>query len=258
MPRTAFDLTGRIALVTGSSRGIGYAIAEGLADAGAAIVLNSRNAADLEAAARAPRRDRGDKVHAVSFDVTRPAKRSSARSRRSSATSAPIDILVNNAGIQRRGPIVDATPKTWREVMATNLDAVFFVGQAVGRRMVRARPRQDRQHLLAGQRARAGRPSPPTHVAKAAVKMLTQVDVRRVGRQRHPGERHRSRLLQDRTQPGALRGPGVRRLGEERTPAGRWGEVEELKGAAIFLASDAASFVNGHILYVDGGLLSAI
>src|SRR5438552_1097610 len=129
-----FDLSGRIALVTGSSKGIGLAIAEGLASAGAVVVLNARNGKELEEA-RAKLAATGATVHAVPFDVAdREAIEPAVE--RIEREIGPIDILVNNAGIQRRAPIVDYKPEVWRELMAVNLDAVFFMGQAVGRRMV--------------------------------------------------------------------------------------------------------------------------
>jgi gluconate 5-dehydrogenase len=129
-----FDLAGRIALVTGSSKGIGLAFAEALAGAGAEVVLNGRNETDLETA-RSNLAASGGKAHARSFDVTdREAVHRAVDSIETDI--GPIDILFNNAGIQRRAPLIDYEPDTWRELMAANLDSVFYVSQAVGRRMV--------------------------------------------------------------------------------------------------------------------------
>ena len=134
MATKLFDLAGRRALVTGSSRGIGYAIAEGLAEAGAHVVINARNTKEL-AEARARLADAGHKVHAFAFDVTdRDAVEKHVWQIEKEV--GPLDILFNNAGIQRRIPLVDFPAETWREVISTNLDAVFFVGQAVAKHMI--------------------------------------------------------------------------------------------------------------------------
>ena len=131
---TLFDLSGRRALVTGSGQGIGLALAEALARAGAVAVLNGRDAAKLDAAA-AELRQAGLSVETAPFDVTDPdAARAGVD--RIEAEAGPIDILVNNAGIQRRAPLEDFAPETWRELMQTNLDSVFFVAQAVARHML--------------------------------------------------------------------------------------------------------------------------
>jgi len=250
-----FDLTGRIALVTGSSKGIGFAIAEGLASAGAVVVLNARNGKELEEA-RARLAATGAKVHAMSFDVAdREAIEPAVE--RIEREIGPIDILVNNAGIQRRAPIVDYKPEVWRELMAVNLDAVFFMGQAVGRRMVARGRGKIINTCSVG--SEIGRPTiAPYNTSKAAVKMLTKsmcvewahhgIQVNGIGPGYFKTELNRA-LFTD---------PVFDEWVKKRTPAGRWGEVEELQGAAIFLASDAASYVNGHILYVEGGLLSAV
>lgn len=250
-----FELTGRIALVTGSSKGIGFAIAEGLASAGAEVVLNARNGKELEEA-RKRLAGAGHKVHALAFDVTdQPVvERSIERIERE---IGPIDILFNNAGIQRRGPLIDFNAETWREVMATDVDSVFFVGQAVARRML---PRRRGKIVnTCSLTSEVGRPTiAPYTAAKGAVKMLTKamcvewaphgIQVNGIGPGYFRTELNRA-LVED---------PAFNEWVTKRTPAGRWGEVEELKGAAIFLASDASSFVNGQVIYVDGGLLSGM
>lgn len=255
MSLSMFDLKGRVALVTGSSRGIGLAIAEALAGAGATVVLNARTSHALEAT-RAKLAAEGHKAHASVFDVT---------DSESVATSiaaierdvGPIDILVNNAGIQRRGPFVDITAETWRSVMATNLDAVFFVSQAVSRHMIRRkRGKIINTCSLASEAARAT--IAPYTAAKGAVKMLTKamcvelashnIQVNGIG----PG------YFKTELNVALFTNPEFDAWVCKRTPAGRWGDVGELKGAALFLASDASSFVNGQVIYVDGGLLSGM
>ncbi len=254
---SAFDLSGRLALVTGSSQGIGLSIARGLAAAGARIVLNGRSADRLAEAARLL----GDAACAPAgglgvFDVTDPdaVEAGVARIERE---AGGIDILVNNAGIQRRRTLEEFPVETWREVMATNLDSVFFVGQAVAKRMI---PRGRGKIInIASLQSEAARPTiAPYTASKGAVKMLTRgmcADWARHGLQVNaigPGyfETELNRPLRDDPVFDAwLRG---------RTPAGRWGRVEELSGAAVFLASAASDFVNGQVIYVDGGVLSVL
>lgn len=255
MSKHLFDLAGRVALVTGSSRGIGFAIAEGLAAAGAEVALNARNAAELEAA-RARLAATGAKVHALAFDVTDGAAVEAAVAR-IEATIGPIDILFNNAGMQRRAPLLDFTAVTWRELMAGNLDSVFFVGQAAARRMIpRGRGKIVNTCSLTSEVARPT--IAPYTAAKGAVKMLTKamcvewaqygIQVNGIGPGYFKTDLNRA-LFGDAAFDAWVR---------KRTPAGRWGEVDELKGVALFLASDASSFVNGQIVYVDGGLLSGM
>jgi gluconate 5-dehydrogenase len=255
MSRSLFDLTGRVALVTGSSKGIGLAIAEGLAGAGAEVVLNARNAAELEAA-RVRLVAGGAKAHALAFDVTDRAAVEAAIEK-IERDIGPIGILFNNAGIQRRAPLAEYDPGTWREVMAANLDSVFYVGQAVAKRMLpRGRGKIVNTCSLMSEVAR---PSiAPYTASKGAVKMLTKamcvewapfgIQVNGIG----PGY-FRTELNKALTE-----NPEFDAWVKKRTPAGRWGEVDELQGAALFLASDASSFVNGQVIYVDGGLLSGI
>ena len=250
-----FDLSGRIALVTGSSKGIGFAIAEVLVAAGAEVVVNARNGQELEAAL-AGLAAAGGKVHAHSFDVADPEAVEAAVAR-IEAEVGPIDILFNNAGIQRRSPFVDIPAATWREVMATNLDAVFFVGQAVARRQV---PRGGGKIVnTCSLASEVGRQTiAPYTTAKGAVKMLTKamcVELARHGIQVNgigPG------YFKTELNLSLSSNPEFDAWVRQRTPAGRWGSVDELKGVAIFLASDASSYVNGQVIYVDGGLLSSM
>ena len=257
MASSLFDLTGRLALVTGASQGLGLAIARGLAEAGARVVLNGRDQARLASAASqlGPAAMAAD-AGLGAFDVTDP-EAVEAGVARIEDEAGPIDILVNNAGIQRRMPL-DAFPiEAWREVMRSNVDSVFFVGQAVARRMI---PRGRGKIInIASLQSEVGRPTiAPYTASKGAVKMLTRgmcADWARHGLQVNaigPGyfDTPMNRPLRD--------DPAFDAWLRARTPAGRWGQVEELCGAAVFLASRASDFVNGQVIYVDGGVLSVL
>lgn len=255
MSAALFDLTDRIALITGSSQGIGYTLAKGLAAAGATVVLNARNQEKLEAAAERLRAE-GANVHTASFDVT-DQKAVTEGIEKIEASVGPIDILVNNAGIQRRMPLEDFPAETWEELMRTNLDSVFFVGQAVARCMI---PRAHGKIInICSVQSELGRPSiAPYTASKGAVKMLTKgmaidwgkhnIQVNGLGPGYFKTELTEA-LVKDEAFTAWLVG---------RTPSGRWGNVEELIGAAVFLASPASSFVNGHVLYVDGGVTATL
>ncbi|MGO9771332.1 MAG: glucose 1-dehydrogenase [Roseiarcus sp.] len=250
-----FGLEGRVALVTGSSAGIGAAIAAGLAGAGAEVVVNGRSP-DKIAAVVARIAAAGGNAHGVAFDVTASAE-VRAGVARIEEEIGPIGILFNNAGVQRRAPLEDFAEETWRELMRANLDSVFFVGQTVARAMI-ARKRGRIVNICSVQSELARPGIAPYAASKGAVKMLTKgmaVDWGRFGLRVNglgPGyfrTELNQALVEDETFSAWLAG---------RTPLGRWGEVDELVGAAVFLASDASSFVNGHILYVDGGLTASI
>jgi gluconate 5-dehydrogenase len=251
---TLFDLTGRRALITGSSQGIGFALARALGGAGAEVVLNGRDAAKLEAAAGVLR-DEGIAASAVAFDVTDSAAVTDGVAR--VEQGGAVDILVNNAGIQRRAPLEDFPEATWHELMRTNLDSVFYVAQAVARGMI-ARGRGKIINICSVQ-SELGRPSiAPYAASKGAVKMLTKgmcADWARHGLQVNglgPG------YFETELTATLVADPVFSDWLCKRTPAGRWGRVEELAGAAIFLASEASDFVNGQIIYVDGGLTSVV
>ncbi|QDL38394.1 glucose 1-dehydrogenase [Rhodoferax sediminis] len=252
---TSFRLDGRIALVTGSSGGIGFALARGLGQAGATVVLNGRNAGKLEQAAAALRGE-GLQVHTRVFDVTQAASVQAAVDDIESTLGA-IEILVNNAGMQIRGPLQDFPEPDWHQLMRTNVDSVFFVGQAVARKMI---PRGRGKIInICSVQSELGRPGiAPYTASKGAVKMLTKgmaidwgphgINVNGLG----PGyfkTELTEKLVADEQFTAWLLG---------RTPSRRWGDVEDLAGAAVFLASDAAGFVNGHILYVDGGVTATL
>ena len=250
-----FDLTGRTALVTGSGQGIGLALAQALAAAGAALVLNGRDAAKLDRAAAALR-EAGHAARTAPFDVTDPAAVTAGVARIEDEIG-PIDILVNNAGLTRRIPLQDVPEATWHEVMRTNLDAAFYVGGAVARRMIpRGRGKIVNVCSVQSELARPG--TAPYAASKGALKMLTKgmcadwakhgIQVNGLG----PGyfETELTRPLVD--------DPAFSAWLCARTPAGRWGRVEELGGAIVFLCAPAADFVNGHMLYVDGGMTSVM
>lgn len=254
MSTRLFDLTGRTALITGAGQGIGFALAQGLGAAGARVVLNGRDSAKLDNAA-ATLRSAGIEAATAPFDVTDQ----SAVQAGVAAIEAvqPIDILINNAGIQRRGPLEDYPAETWHEIMRTNLDSVFFVSQAVARPMIgRGRGKIINIASLQSEAARYG--IAPYTASKGAVKNLTRgmcTDWARHGLQVNaigPGYFEtplNQALIDDPVFDAWLR---------SRTPAGRWGRVEELQGAAIFLASAASDFVNGQVIYVDGGVLATL
>ena len=250
-----FDLAGRTALVTGSSTGIGLALASGLAGAGARVVLNARSPDRLEQAAQTLRAQ-GAEVLTAAFDVT-AGDAVHAAVDRIEAEHGAIDILVNNAGMQRRGPLEQFEEAHWHELMRANVDSVFLVGKAVARHMI-ARGRGKIINVCSVQ-SELGRPGiAPYTASKGAVKMLTKgmaIDWGRHGIQVNglgPGyfKTELNRALVDDAEFSAWL------IG--RTPSRRWGELDDLAGAAVFLASDASRFVNGHILYVDGGVTATL
>jgi gluconate 5-dehydrogenase len=250
-----FDLSGRIALLTGSSSGIGFALARGLAAAGASVVLNARNSDKLQRAAQQLRSE-GAQVHTAAFDVTDGAA-VQAGVARVEADIGPIDILVNNAGMQLRAPLEDFEEAHWHTLMRTNVDSVFLVGQAVARHMI-GRQRGKIINICSVQ-SELGRPNiAPYTASKGAVKMLTKgmaIDWGQHGIQVNglgPGyfKTELTQALVD-NEPFSAWLIG-------RTPSRRWGDVDDLVGAAVFLAGDASRFVNGHILYVDGGVTATL
>lgn len=255
MSVTLFDLRGKRALITGSGQGIGYALAEGLGRAGARVVLNGRDAAKLAIAAE-NLSALGIAVETAPFDVIDPKAALSAVDA-IEAESGPIDILVNNAGIQRRAPLEEFEVETWREVMRTNLDSVFFVSRAVARHMI-ARGRGKIINIASLMSEAARYSVAPYTAAKGGVRNLTRgmcTDWARHGLQINAiGPGYFATPLNQ----ALVDNPDFDSWLKARTPAGRWGRVEELQGAAIFLASSASDFVNGQILYVDGGVLATL
>ncbi|MEU0107520.1 SDR family oxidoreductase [Streptomyces sp. NPDC006251] len=248
-----FDISGRTALVTGSSRGIGLALARGLAEAGCTVVLNGR---DQDRLAEAARELPGDRVHTAAFDVTDGSSVASGLAEVEERVG-PLDILVNNAGMQLRAPLLEFTDADWHRILDTNLTSAFLVGREAARRMT------ERGHgkiiNICSLQSEVVRPGiAPYAATKGALKMLTKgmcadwgpygVQVNGLG----PGyiETELTRPLVEDEEFSAW----VRR----RTPAGRWGRTQDLVGGLLFLASPAADFVGGQVLYVDGGMTSVL
>ena len=248
-----FGLSGRRALVTGSSQGIGLALALGLAKAGAEVILNGRDPEKLSAACETVRRQApGATVHQLGFDVTDHESARAAIDGFEAATG-PIDILVNNAGMQHRSPLEDFPADRFEALLQTNIASVFHVGQAVARHMI-GRGCGKIINICSVQTALARPGIAPYTATKGAVGNLTKgmaTDWALHGLQCNaiaPGYFEtplNAALVADADFSAWL---------EKRTPAGRWGKVEELVGACIFLSSDASSFINGHILFVDGAV----
>jgi gluconate 5-dehydrogenase len=250
-----FSLEGKRALVTGSSQGIGLALAKGLADHGALVVLNGRDPGKLEAAAGKLSAG-GHKVSTAVFDVTSAeAVKNGIGSIESN--EGPIDILINNAGMQYRTPLEDFPVERWEQLLTTNISSVFFVGQAAARHMIARR--RGKIINIASVQSELARPGiAPYTATKGAVKNLTRgmcADWARHGLQVNaiaPG------YFKTPLNQALVDSPEFSDWLEKRTPAARWGNVEELVGAAVFLSSDASSFVNGHTLYVDGGITTCL
>jgi gluconate 5-dehydrogenase len=250
-----FDLTGCTALVTGSSRGLGRAMAEGLAEAGAAMVLNGADAGRL-ASAVSEMRASGHTVHEACFDVTNEAEIVAAFAALDEQ-GINVDILVNNAGIQFRRPMVELDTADWRRVIETNLTSAFVIGREAAKRMIpRGRGKIINIGSLTSDAARAT--IAPYTVAKGGIKMLTRamtaewaahgIQANAIG----PGY-----MLTDMNQ-ALVNDPAFNAWVVGRTPARRWGKPGELIGTAVFLASAASDYVNGQIIYVDGGLLAVL
>jgi gluconate 5-dehydrogenase len=255
MSTSLFDLSGKTALVTGSSRGLGRAIAEGFAKAGARLIINGTDAARAEAAA-GEFRDAGYQVQASAFDVTDEAAIVQAFER-FDADGVAVDILVNNAGIQHRKPLVEFTTDEWRKVIETNLTSAFVIGREAGKRMI---PRGRGKIINIGSLgSELARPTiAPYTTAKGGIRNLTRamaVEWAQHGIQANaigPGY-----MLTDMNQALASN-PDFQSWLMSRIPAKRWGNPDELVGAAIFLASEASAYVNGQTIYVDGGMLAAM
>lgn len=252
-----FDLTGRTALITGSSQGIGLALARGLAEAGAAIVLNGRDATKLATAAKDLETSvPGARVMTAAFDVT-VASAIEREVARIEEEFAPIDILINNAGIQRRAPLAEMTEAQWREVLDTNLTSAFLVARVVAPRMI---ARQAGKIInTCSVMSEVSRPTIANYAAaKGGLKMLTRAMAVEWGRHGLQCNGLGPGYILTELNRTLVENPQFNQWICSRTPAGRWGRPEELVGAAVFLSAAASSFVNGQILYVDGGVLAAL
>lgn len=251
-----FDITGRIALVTGSSRGIGKALAQGLAEAGATVVLNGRDQQLLTATRDELREVTGRTVVTQAFDVTNPAEVAAGVAAIEDEVG-PLEILINNTGAQHRSPLVDFADADWYRLLDTNLTSAFLVGREAARRMS---PRGHGKIInVCSVQSETVRPGiAPYSATKGGLKMLTKgmcADLGPAGIQVNglgPGyfdTELTSALVADESFTAWVAG---------RTPAGRWGTVRDLIGAAIFLSSPASDFVSGQVLYVDGGMLAVL
>ena len=251
MSLALFDLTGKRALVTGSSQGIGLALARGLAAAGAEVVLNGR---DLEKLAAAVAIVPG--ARALAFDATDHAAVRAAVDGFEAEVGA-IDILVNNAGMQYRAPLEEFPEEAFQRLLQVNIASVFNVGQACARHMI-ARGAGKIVNICSVQTALARPGIAPYTATKGAVGNLTKgmaTDWAKHGLQCNaiaPG------YFDTPLNAALVADPAFSAWLEKRTPAGRWGKVEELVGACVFLTSAASSFVNGHCLYVDGGITASL
>lgn len=250
-----FDLTGKRALITGSSQGIGYALARGLAAAGASILLNGRDTVKLDAAA-ADLRKEGAQVDVLAFDATdHNGVRAAVDGFED--TTGPIDILVNNAGMQHRTALEDFPADAFEKLLQTNIASVFHVGQACARHMIK-RGKGKIVNIASVQTALARPGIAPYTATKGAVANLTKgmaTDWAQYGLQCNalaPG------YFDTPLNAALVADPEFSAWLAKRTPAGRWGNVEELVGTCIFLTSDASSFVNGTTVFVDGGITASL
>lgn len=255
MTTNPFSLAGKTALITGSSKGIGKALARALAQAGAHVILNGRDLAALNASL-AEFINEGLAASAMPFDVTDEAAVNTAINSIEGAGKA-INILVNNSGIQIRSPLENYVTTDWDKLMATNLKSVFLVSRAVAQHMIK-RGAGKMINVVSVNAEHARYSIAPYSASKGAVKMLTKgmcVDWARYGIQINglgPG------YFETELTATLVADPEFTGWVKKRVPAGRWGVVTELGGAAVFLASSASDFVNGHTLYVDGGITATL
>ena len=251
-----FDLTGRTALITGSARGLGYGFAQGLAEAGAKVVINARNTEQV-AQAVAQLRAQSHDARGLPFDVTDEAAVAAAFETLDQQ-GIEIDILINNAGIQHRMPLVDLELKDWQRVIDTNLTSAFIVGKQAAKRMI-ARGRGGKVINIGSLTSEAARATVgPYTAAKGGIKMLTRamaaewtehgIQANAIG----PG------YMATEMNTALLQNPAFDAWVKGRTPARRWGRPDELAGTAVYLASAASDYVSGQIIYVDGGMLAVL
>ncbi|MBS1154544.1 MAG: gluconate 5-dehydrogenase [Proteobacteria bacterium] len=251
-----FDLTGRTALVTGSGRGLGFAYAEGLAEAGAAVVINDLREENLTEAV-AKLKAKGYNARGLAFDVTSEEAVAAAFDALDKDGVA-IDILINNAGIQFRKPMVELELKDWQRVIDTNLTSAFIVGKAAATRMI-ARGTGGKIINIGSLVSEAARATvAPYTAAKGGIKMLTRAMA---------AEWAQFNIQANTIGPGYILTEMCAALVEnvefdtwvkKSNPAGRWGKPEELIGTAVYLSSSASDYVNGQMIYVDGGWLSVL
>lgn len=252
-----FDLTGKTALLTGATHGLGLAMAEGLGKAGAKLIINGNSSQQKIDAAVAHLRNQGYQAYGYRFNVTQEDDVESAIAT-IELEQGPIDILFNNAGIIKRIPLLEMEVADFSQVIETDLTAVFIVSKAVAKRMV---AREEGKIInICSMMSELGRNTVGAYAAaKGGLKMLTRnmatewakynIQVNGIG----PGY-----FATEQTAPIRVDGHPFNEFIVNRTPAGKWGKPSDLEGAAVFLSSSASDFVNGQILYVDGGILATI
>jgi gluconate 5-dehydrogenase len=254
--KNLFDIQGRLALVTGSTRGLGNALARGLAEQGAHVVLHGRRQEAAEEAARKLAAETGARVDAVAFDVTDAEAVKAAIDPLVERLGVP-DILVNNAGLQKRASFNDFDPADWDAVIATNLSSAFYVAKALSPAMSE-RGSGKIVNIGSVQSKLARETIVPYAASKGGVALLTQgmaADLARYGIQVNclsPG------YFQTDMNQALWQDADFNAWIEKRTPAQRWGQVEELVGTLIYLCSGASNFVSGQNVFVDGGMTSVV
>jgi len=250
-----FSLAGKTALITGSSRGLGRAFAEGLAAAGATVILNGTNSERLSQACK-EMSDAGMKVDMSLFDVTDEAAIKAAFDR-FDAAGMQIDILINNAGIQFRKPMLELDTADWQRVIDTNLTSAFMIGREAAKRMVkRGHGKIVNIGSLTSELARAT--VAPYTVAKGGIKMLTKAMAAEWGEHGLQANAIGPGYMLTDMNEALTSNPEFDAWVKARTPARRWGRPDELIGTAIYLCSDASNYVNGQIIYADGGMISVL
>jgi gluconate 5-dehydrogenase len=253
---TLFNLSGKVALITGGTHGIGLAMAKALAYAGAEIIINGHTPGRLENAIFQCRKE-GLNANGYLFDITKE-KDVVENIRKIRNASGSIDILINNAAVHKRIKLIDYSYKDFQEVVNINLSAQFLVAREVARMMIQQR--SGKIINMCSMMSELGRETTGAYAAaKGGLKMLTRsmatewaefnIQVNGIG----PGY-----IKTDATGPIADPGNPVHDFIIDRTPTGRWGKPEDLQGAAVFLASKASDYVNGQILFVDGGILATL
>ena len=255
MASTLFDLTGKTALITGGGSGLGYAIARGLAEAGATVILNGRRPDKLEEAASVLRSD-GLRAGVAAFDVT-DSSAVNAGDARAAAAHGPVAILVNNAGMQQRQPIEDFSDADWLRLLDTNLNAPFYVSRAVIPAMKAARA--GKIINICSVLSFISRPTiVPYAASKGGLAMFTKGTAVELASHNIQVNGIAPGFYKTEMNTALFNNPEFDSWVCKRTPAARWGTPDELVGAAVFLASDASSYVSGQILSVDGGFTSSM
>ncbi len=253
--KNIFSVKDKVVLITGSSRGLGFTFAQAFAENGAKVIINGRNRDSLEEAKK-KMQEFSNIVHTATFDVF-DEEAVEREMKIIEKSTGPVDVLINNAGIQRRAPLEELALNDWEEVLKVNLSGAFIVSKSVAKNMIK----QKKGKIIntCSLMSELGRNTTGAYAAaKGGLKMLTKamsvewakhnIQINGIG----PGyfaTEMTKKLVEDEKFDAWIKG---------RTPAGRWGDPEELCGTALYLASEASNFVNGQIIYVDGGLLSAI